>query len=85
MSKTAITHRQRTEELKEEAEAILQELGIPMARAQEIFYRQIIAYRGLPFELRVPQKATIKAMEEARAGKGTRYASVDEMFTELEV
>ncbi len=45
-----------SEELKEEAEAILQELEIPMSTAQEIFYRQIIAYGGLLFELCVPQK-----------------------------
>jgi DNA-damage-inducible protein J len=74
-----------SEELKQQAEAILQELGIPMPLAYELFYRQIIVYRGLPFELRVPDKTTIEAMEEARAGIGKRYSSVEEMFTELEV
>lgn len=65
---------------KEQAEAILQELGIPVAVAQELFYRQIIAYQGLPFELRLPNRTTIAAMEEAREGKGKCYDTVEEML-----
>lgn len=86
MNKTTITQTNRVKNaLKHEAETILQELGIPMALAQDLFYRQIIAYKGLPFELRIPNKTTIKAMEDARTGKGQQYATVAEMFRELEV
>ena len=85
MSKGTTIHTKSTEPLKEQAQAILQELGIPLSVAYEMFYRQIIVYRGLPFELRVPNKTTIKAMEEAREGKGKRYARVEEMFTDLDV
>jgi DNA-damage-inducible protein J len=80
-----IIHVQCPTELKEQAEAILEELGIPIPVAYELFYRQIIAYRGLPFEVCLPNRTTIKAMEAAREGKGKQYPSVEAMFADLEV
>jgi len=55
---------------KEKAEAILKELGISISAAYEMFYRQIIAHHGIPFDLRLPNKNTLQAMKDARDGKG---------------
>ncbi len=41
--------------LKENAEQILGELGISASGAVQMFYRQIVLHRGLPFELTLPQ------------------------------
>lgn len=41
--------------LKENAEQILGELGISASGAVQMFYRQIVLRRGLPFELTLPQ------------------------------
>ncbi len=71
-------------EIKQEAESILQELGISVSSAYEMFYRQIIANRGIPFEVNIPNKTTINAMKQAREGKGKKYSSVKEMFQDLE-
>ena len=46
-------------DLKKQAETILQELGIPLSVAYDLFYRQIVTYRGLPFEIRLPNQTTI--------------------------
>ena len=83
MAKTAMTHARLTPEVKRQAETILKELGISISAAQEIFYRQIIAHHGFPFDLRLPSSKTIQAMEEARKGKGTKYASVKDLFQDL--
>jgi len=40
--------------LKESAEQILSELGISASGAVQMFYRQIVLHRGLPFELTLP-------------------------------
>lgn len=85
MAKTAMTHARLTPEVKRQAETILKELGISISAAQEIFYRQIIANRGIPFDLRIPNDKTIQAMEEAREGKGKKYATVKELFDEMEL
>lgn len=41
-------------EVKEEAEGILSALGIPASNAINMFYKQIILQRGLPFEVKMP-------------------------------
>ncbi|MCD8118886.1 MAG: type II toxin-antitoxin system RelB/DinJ family antitoxin [Lachnospiraceae bacterium] len=41
-------------EVKEQAEGILSALGIPASNAINMFYKQIILHRGLPFEVKLP-------------------------------
>jgi DNA-damage-inducible protein J len=85
MAKTAMIHARLTPEIKENAEAILKELGISVSSAYELFYRQIIAHHGLPFDARIPTQETIQAMQDARHGKGKAYDSVDSMFKDCEL
>lgn len=40
--------------VKEQAESILSALGIPASSAINMFYKQIILNRGLPFEVKLP-------------------------------
>lgn len=42
-------------ELKEQAELVLEQLGIPMSNAIGLFLRQVVLQRGIPFELKLPQ------------------------------
>ena len=48
-------------ELKEQAEAILSNLGIPASTAINMFYRQIVIHRGLPFAVQFPQHSLVNA------------------------
>ena len=41
-------------DVKEQAESILSALGIPASNAINMFYKQIILQRGLPFEVKIP-------------------------------
>ncbi len=41
-------------EVKEQAENILSALGIPASNAINMFYKQIILQKGLPFEVKLP-------------------------------
>ena len=41
-------------ETKEQAEAILNQLGIPMSHAIGMFLKQIVMQRGIPFEMKLP-------------------------------
>ena len=38
-------------EIKEQAEAVLTELGIPMSNAVGMFLRQVVLQRGIPFAM----------------------------------
>ncbi len=40
--------------IKEQAEVVLEKLGIPMLNAVSIFLRQVVMQNGLPFEVKIP-------------------------------
>ena len=46
-------------ETKEQAETILNQLGIPMSNAIGMFLKQIVMQRGIPFEMKLPSAAPV--------------------------
>lgn len=61
-------------DVKEQAEGILSTLGIPASSAINMFYKQIILQRGLPFEVKIPSSIPLDMST----------LSENEMNTELE-
>jgi len=59
MSRTANVFARIEPELKENSESILSELGIPMSNAICLFLRQVVLQRGLPFEVKLPNKKPV--------------------------
>lgn len=89
MATTNISIRMDTE-LKAEADALFEQLGMNISTAFNIFVRQAVRDGGIPFRvsLRQPKKDTIAAMLEAEkiakdaSVKG--YKDLDELFEELD-
>ena len=54
MAKSANLYARIELEVKEQAESILDALGIPASNAITMFYKQIILQRGIPFEVKLP-------------------------------
>ena len=54
-------------DIKEKAENILSALGIPASSIINMFYKQIILQRGLPFEVKIPsaRPVDISTLSEA--------------------
>lgn len=50
-------------DVKEQAESILSALGIPASNAINMFYKQIILNRGLPFEVKLPAGRPVNVTE----------------------
>ena len=50
-------------EIKEQAEAVMERLGLPVSTAINMFYRQIIFCNGLPFRPSIPSSPP-KALDE---------------------
>ena len=67
-------------EIKEEAEAILAQLGISASSGINMFYRQIILWRGLPFRPSVPSNRPLSLDEMTKAGEGI---PADDFFASL--
>ena len=59
MAKTANVFTRVDPELKEQAEAILNRLGISMSTAMGVFLQQIVLQKGLPFDVKLPQEKPI--------------------------
>lgn len=58
MGKTATLNLRVNPEVKENAENILEQLGIPMATAIDMFLKQISLVGGIPFPVVVPKAAS---------------------------
>lgn len=82
-------------EVKEQAEKILGELGIPMSNAVGMFLRQVVLQRGIPFEMKLPKEPPVafgsltkeerdreleKGMDDIRKG---RIYSAESVMEEL--
>ncbi|MBQ1391311.1 MAG: type II toxin-antitoxin system RelB/DinJ family antitoxin [Firmicutes bacterium] len=54
MPKTANVFSRVEPQIKEEAEQILDQLGLSMSSAVELFLRQVILTKGIPFAVKLP-------------------------------
>lgn len=62
-----------------EAKAILASLGMNFTDAVNIFVSMVVQTKGLPFEVKLPNDVTIKAMQEVREGKNVDDFKIDEL------
>ncbi len=84
MEKAAMIRARTEPDLKAKAEAIFEKLGLNATGAINLFYRQVLLHNGLPFDVRLPNATTRKALAEAKAGKVHRgFKDVDSMFESL--
>ncbi len=82
-------------EVKTEAESILSTLGIPASNAINMFYKQIILNKGLPFAVKIPSSRPLdiskitedelnaeleKGYADIKAG---RTVSAEEAFSDI--
>jgi DNA-damage-inducible protein J len=70
--------------LKEETEKILNEIGLTTSQAITIFLKGVKRERGIPFELKIPNETTLKAMKEAKEGINMEETTLDDMIAEFQ-
>jgi len=56
MPKSSSVYTRVEPELKEQVEQVLSKLGIPMANAINLFLHQIVLQKGIPFDVKIPQR-----------------------------
>jgi DNA-damage-inducible protein J len=84
MAKSAIIRARIEPELKAEAETIFSELGLSITEAITLFYRQVQLARGLPFEVRIPNQATLQTFQATDEGRNlVQSENAQEMFDKL--
>ena len=68
---------------KERAAEALQAMGLTISDAIRLLMLRIADERRLPFEVKVPNATTREAIAELEAGKGKRFANVDDLMADL--
>jgi len=69
---------------KEKLRDILDDLGISMSEAIVMYIHQIILRKGIPFEVKLPNKTTLDTVEALENGKELHSVSnSDELLREL--
>lgn len=81
--KTEIINARVEPALKSSAERIFKSLGMTTTQAVSIFLSQVVLNKGLPFPVSLPNKATLTAVKEVRAGKGKRYKTAQSLMDDL--
>ena len=69
-------------QIKEEAAAVLDAMGLTVSDAFRMLLTRIAKERALPFEPLVPNEETIQAMQEARAGRVRTAKSADDLIAQ---
>ena len=78
MAKTAMITARVEPELKANAEKVLKRLGISTTEAISLFLSQIRLQKGLPFDVKIPNKTTLETFRKTDEGKElNEYKSVD--------
>lgn len=87
MSSKTTTVRARLEpNLKEETELIFEQLGLSTTEAIRIFFKQVQLQQGLPFDLKIPNETTKKAIAEGQIRKQLKsVGSAQELFEDLDI
>ena len=70
-------------QIKEEAAAVLDAMGLTVSDAFRMLLTRIAKKRALPLEPLVPNEETIQAMQEARAGRVRTAKSTDDLIAQL--
>ena len=85
MAKTAMITTRVEPELKTDAEKVLKALGISTTEAINLFLSQVRLRKGLPFDVKIPNKTTLKAMKDAEEGRNlTSYDGVADFFEKMQ-
>lgn len=70
-------------DIKERATVALAAMGLSASDAIRMLMQRIAIEQRLPFEVKVPNAATRKAMAELEAGKGKKFKSAKALMAEL--
>jgi DNA-damage-inducible protein J len=85
MGKSAVIQARVDEQTKAKAVKILKQLDMTLSQAVSLFLKQITLQKGIPFEVKIPNKKTALALTKVKNGQDLHeVASADDIFVGLE-
>lgn len=84
MAKTGMIRARTEPGLKSNVERILKKLGMTSTEAINLFYRQIHLRKGLPFDVKIPNKTTVETLKKTDAGiELNTYETLEEFIQKM--
>ena len=80
---TTMIHVRVDEKIKARATKALDAMGISVSDAVRMLLTRVAAEQAVPFEVKVPNKTTRRAMKEADQGKGKAFRTAEALFKDL--
>jgi DNA-damage-inducible protein J len=80
---TTMVHVRVDEKTKQKAAKTLAAMGISVSDAVRMLLVRVATEKALPFAVKVPNAATVKALRAADRGRGKRLNSPRELFKDL--
>ncbi|MEW6702125.1 MAG: type II toxin-antitoxin system RelB/DinJ family antitoxin [Bacteroidota bacterium] len=82
--KTAEVRARIEQKLKKESARIFKKLGLSESEGVRLLLKGMVLHRGFPFELKIPNEETRKAIEDIEKGNTIGpFNSIEEMVKEL--
>jgi len=83
--KTQMMHTRIDPDLKKKAEDIFQAIGINASDAIRMFFSQVTLHRGIPFDVKIPNKKTLQAMEDSKLNRNLTHIPMKDFDRILDV
>lgn len=84
MAANAFVRARIDESLKNEAAAVLADMGLTVSDVVRIALTKIAKEKAFPFDMRVPNKLTTETLAKSERGEDVHYAKdADDLFNQL--
>ncbi|HTA68353.1 MAG TPA: type II toxin-antitoxin system RelB/DinJ family antitoxin [Bryobacteraceae bacterium] len=80
---STMVHIRIDEKTKQKAAKTLAAMGLSVSDAVRMLLLRVAAEKALPFDVKVPNSTTVKAMRAAQRGKRKRLKSANALFKDL--
>jgi len=80
---TTMVHVRVDGKVKDTASKALAAMGMSVSDAVRMLLVRVAAEQALPFEVKVPNSITVKAMRAADRGEGKRFSSAEALLRDL--
>ena len=80
MSTNVVVKARVDQNLKDDASEIFKSLGLNLSDGIRLYLKSVVATKGIPFDLKVPNEETLKAVAAVRRGEINYCDSLDELI-----
>ena len=79
MAKSAMIRARTEPGLKAAVERIFHKLGLSCSEAINLFFAQVTLKKGMPFDVALPNRATLKAMKDVETQKVKKARDIKDL------